>query len=262
MKVSVITGVYFPQDILFRKFLNSCLDTTLDGVEFVIIFDSPEDIASRQILKEYDDKIRQNKNSFIIIENKQNMGIAALYDNFTRSCSGEYVMHLDQDDFFDKDYIETMYNYAHEHGIECLRGYAITHYYGDVDIHYNGEFEENILGVYRGFNVDDWCHIIRRDAALTAESFCEMMSDYSNTPITMLPFQLASFYHYVRHKNNVSVFYDGIDKIDPKRINADYIQQYNEFLDTKKEAQYNKNSSRFDKILTRDPISNTKLMRL
>ena len=39
-KISVITGIYHPNEHLFRKFLHSCLNQTLEGIQFVFIYDS------------------------------------------------------------------------------------------------------------------------------------------------------------------------------------------------------------------------------
>ena len=51
-KLSVIAGIYFPPEDCFRRFLDACLDQTLDDVEFIFLLDSPEDIKSRNILKQ------------------------------------------------------------------------------------------------------------------------------------------------------------------------------------------------------------------
>ena len=71
VKISVITGIYHPNEHLFRKFLHSCFNQTLEGIQFVMLFDDPKDIESRKIVAEYKEDMDNSKNTFTIIENEK-----------------------------------------------------------------------------------------------------------------------------------------------------------------------------------------------
>ena len=136
-KISVITGIYHPNEHLFRKFLYSCLNQTLEGIQFIFIYDDPEDVESRKIVEEHRQAIEDSKNTFTIIENKQNMGIYATQMIGLKNAIGEYVVFFDNDDFFDLEYLEVMYKYAKEFARE-----------------YDGEQRFKLIkGVYKMFKI-------------------------------------------------------------------------------------------------------------
>ena len=59
-KLSVIAGIYFPPEDLFRRFLQGCLNQTLDGIEFILVFDSDNDFHTHEVLESYSDEIANN----------------------------------------------------------------------------------------------------------------------------------------------------------------------------------------------------------
>lgn len=211
VKISVITGIYHPQEALFRKFLYSCLNQTLDGVQFIFVFDDPEDIKSRKIVEEYMDEINNNKNTFTILENEKNLGIYDTQMKALTKASGEYVVFFDDDDFFDLEYLEVMYKYAKEFDANVIKGYALTHYFGDIDLNFTFICKHEKI-----FNEDDWLYMYKTD--FFAKYFAYSHIYTSDTSIgkninnkwtekeiiIQIPFYEGVFYHYVRHCNNTS----------------------------------------------------------
>ena len=210
-KISVITGIYHPNEHLFRKFLHSCLNQTLEGIQFIFIYDDPEDIESRKIVEEYKRAIDSNKNTFTIIENKQNIGIYATQMEGLKRATGEYVVFFDNDDFFDLEYLEVMYKYAKEFDANVIKGYALTHYFGDIDLNFT------FICKHEGIvNEDDWLYMYKR--SFFARSFdysCMYTSDTAIAKVVknkwvekeivlQIPFYEGVFYHYVRHNDNTS----------------------------------------------------------
>lgn len=211
IKISVITGIYYPNETLFRKFLDSCLNQSLDSVQFVFVFDDPKDKQSRIILEEYKDKIQQNKSIFTILENNKNLGIYATQMRGLQNALGQYIVFFDNDDFFDSDYLQVMYEYATKFDANVIKGYAITHFYGNTDINFAFLCKESSV-----FNNDDWLYMYKRTFF---DRFFNQNTMYKSdskklTPITEniigkeeileIPFWEGTFYHYVRHESNTS----------------------------------------------------------
>lgn len=102
-KISVICAVYNAQDTI-RRCLNSILTQSLKDIEILLINDGSTD-NSGQICDEYatgDNRIR--------VIHKANEGVAA-----TRQCGltlaeGDYMIHIDPDDWIESNALELLYN--------------------------------------------------------------------------------------------------------------------------------------------------------
>lgn len=210
-KVSVIVGVYYPYPILFRKCLDSCLQQNMSGLEFIFLLDGPNDVESRQILSEYQEKFDKNQNSFIVVENEKNLGIYWNQMKGLDISTGEYVVFYDDDDFFDYDYLSTLYEYAKKFDANVIKGHALTHFYGNMDFNFVFLCKENNV-----FNNDDWCYMYKTnffrryfnyDTMYTSDTkkFAKINDSISSIDIIIeVPLWESTFYHYIRHNKNTS----------------------------------------------------------
>lgn len=244
-KISVITGVYHPNEELFRKFLYSCLNQTLEGIQFILIFDDPEDTKSRQIVDEYREEFAKNKNQFTILENSTNIGIYATQTRGVKNALGEYIVFFDDDDFFDLEYLEVMYKYAKEFDANVIKGYVLTHYFGDVDLNFTFLCKRETV-----FNEDDWLYMYKKAFFARYFDYFSMYTSDTAMPkvvqnkflekeiILQIPFYEGVFYHYVRHCNNTSFVPSNEEEVN-KDGNDDLTDQeriYRRFLRNIKEA--------------------------
>lgn len=240
IKISVITGIYHPNEHLFRKFLYSCLNQTLSGIQFIMIFDDPEDIESRKILEEHQEAIDNNKNTFTILENKHNLGIYATQMKGLENSLGEYVVFFDDDDFFDLEYLKVMYKYAKEFDANVIKGFALTHYFGDIDLNFTFVCKHEDI-----FNEDDWLYMYKKQFFTRYFDFSTMYT--SDTSITrkinkhtekdfiiQIPLYEGVFYHYVRHCDNTS-FVPSVESEVDKENNEDQERIYKRFAKDLKE---------------------------
>lgn len=207
-KILVICGIYFPHELLFKKFLNSCLNQTLDKVHFVFVLDHPKDINSRNILKEYQYLFNNSINQFTIEENEENIGDLKTYiKTFNKyQDDAEFVCFLDNDDFFDSDWLEVLYKYIGKKNLVC--GNKIIHYlYKDLaydileredtlntwSILYRSSFLKKTL---MNFKEEDIYKGTFEDLAKKFEKVCKGVAE--------VPLDEASFYHYIRHSGCMS----------------------------------------------------------
>ena len=211
VKISVITGIYHPNEHLFRKFLHSCLNQTLEGIQFVMLFDDPEDIESRKIVEEYKEEMDNNKNTFTIIENERNLGIFLTQTEGVKNATGEYIVFFDNDDFFDSEYLEVMYKYAKEFDANVIKGYVLTHYFGDIDLNFTFICKHEKI-----FNEDDWLYMYKKNFFIKYFNYSSMYTSdtaldrkidgkwIEKEIILQIPFYEGVFYHYIRHCDNTS----------------------------------------------------------
>lgn len=198
MKVSVVTGIYFPPEINLRRFLDACLAQTLNEVEFILLLDGPNDIRSRQIVSEYKERFNTNKNKFILIENEQNLGIEGVCKKGIALSKGEYIIVVDSDDFFDDNWVECMYNYINSHkSIEILAPRILVGYLGEPDVLYSllGNDDPSDTGLmFKKETLDKYNDFVLN---LTTVGQLEEFAK-----VEVLPLLAGSFYYYIRTNEN------------------------------------------------------------
>lgn len=193
-KVSVISSIYYPDQRCFRRFLDACVNQTLQDIEFIFIFDAPEDVEARNILKEYKNKFE----NLIVIENEKNLGVKESVKKGLSIASGKYIFNPDSDDFFDNDLMEEAYKYIEKINEECIRFDVITGYVNDAvfnemycdtqTLFYTKDFgNRNLDLIYiTNYNQEDGANF-------------KIFEKYK-----VLPFELGLFYYYVKNDNSTT----------------------------------------------------------
>lgn len=101
--ISIIVPVYNVEEYLERC-INSILNQTYKNWEVIFINDGSID-RSLEILKEYKEKDKRIK-----IIDKKNAGSGAARNEGIASSRGEYIAFLDSDDWYEKNFLEKLYN--------------------------------------------------------------------------------------------------------------------------------------------------------
>ena len=91
--VSLVMPIYNGKEYL-KESLDSILSQTYQNWEFIIINEYGSDDGSIDILKEYADK----DSRFIIVQNKERLGISASMNVGLRMANGKYIARMDSDD--------------------------------------------------------------------------------------------------------------------------------------------------------------------
>ncbi len=100
-KVTIIIPVYNSAEYI-GKCIESILNQTYHDYDILIVNDGSKD-NSQRIINEYKEKY-PNKITAIEQENK---GVARTRNESIKRATGKYIMFMDNDDYLDKDYIET-----------------------------------------------------------------------------------------------------------------------------------------------------------
>lgn len=106
IKVSVIIPVYNAMPFLEDN-LKSLLSQTLEEIEIIYVDDKSTD-DSLKLLRIY----REHDNRIILIENQENVGVGVSRNVGFKMARGEYIAHLDADDYFVPNMLELMYKRA------------------------------------------------------------------------------------------------------------------------------------------------------
>lgn len=104
-KVSIIIPVYNAEKYL-QRCIKSLLSQTLTDFEAILINDGSKD-NSGKICNEYAEKDKRFKTI-----HKKNGGVASARQCGLEHATGEYTIHVDPDDWIEKNMLEDMYNYA------------------------------------------------------------------------------------------------------------------------------------------------------
>lgn len=193
-KVSVISSIYYPDPRCFRRFLDACVAQTLSDIEFILIFDEPNDVEAREILKEYKDKFKD----LIIIENEKNLGVKESVKRGLTVAKGKYVFNPDSDDFFDNGLMEEAYEYIESLQEECIRFNVITGYVND------SVFNEMYCDTQTLFYTKDF-GIRNYDLIYITNYNQEDGANFKEfEKYKLLPFESGLFYYYVKNDNSTT----------------------------------------------------------
>ena len=150
-KVSVIITIYNRE-----KYLEDCARTlfeqTLDNIELLFIDDASTDHSVnvlKALLEHY--PMRQSMTKIICL--KHNSGRAVARQTGIDNSTGEYVIHVDSDDWVELDMLEKLYSKAKETKADIV-GCNITHEYQNCQSifrqDYSDSMDENIRRLING----------------------------------------------------------------------------------------------------------------
>ena len=105
IKVSVIVAVYNAEKTL-QRCLDSLAAQTIDSIEFICVDDGSTD-ASPSILDSY-----ASKDSRFKVFHKKNEGVSATRQFGIEHACGQYIIHLDSDDFVESNAYQLLYDAA------------------------------------------------------------------------------------------------------------------------------------------------------
>ncbi|HGJ5858845.1 MAG TPA: glycosyltransferase family 2 protein [Arsenophonus nasoniae] len=109
--VSVIIPVYNTEKYL-KKCINSVLSQSLKDIEIIIVNDGSTDNSLSIINQFTDDRI--------ILINKANGGLSSARNCGIQKSCGEYILHVDSDDWIEPDYCLDTYNFVKKNNVDMV----------------------------------------------------------------------------------------------------------------------------------------------
>lgn len=166
-KVSVIITIYNRE-----KYIEDCTRTlfeqTLDDVELLFVDDASTD-DSMMILRKLLENYPKRKALTKIICLEKNGGRAVARQTGIDHSTGEYVIHVDSDDWVDLDMLEKLYEKAKETHADIV-GCNVTHEYRNYkrifSQDYSDDMEENIRRLLNGKIFPSLCTSLTRSSLI------------------------------------------------------------------------------------------------
>ena len=109
--ISVVVPVYGVERYIERCVRSLFSQTMTEGVEFIFVNDCTKD-HSIELLTALISEYPQPSSQVKIIHHPQNRGLAVARQTGFDVARGEYILHLDSDDYFEHDMLEVMYEAA------------------------------------------------------------------------------------------------------------------------------------------------------
>lgn len=117
-EVSVLVPVYN-----VSKFIEQCLRTlfgqTYDNIQYIFVNDCTPD-QSIEIIQKVLNEYPQRKEHVKIINHDKNRGLAAARNTGIENAEGEYILHVDSDDYIELDMVEIMFKKAKEEDADIV----------------------------------------------------------------------------------------------------------------------------------------------
>ena len=100
-KVSICVPVYGVEKYIERC-ARSLFEQTYEDVEYVFVDDCTQD-RSVELLQNVIENYPSRKDKVRIIHHKSNIGLGEARNTAVAASTGEFIMHVDSDDYIDKD---------------------------------------------------------------------------------------------------------------------------------------------------------------
>lgn len=186
--VSILIPVY-----KVEKYIERCacsvFEQTFPYIEYIFIDDcTPDNSIERlkSIIKNYP----QRKEHVRIISHEKNRGLAAARNTAVENCQTEFLMHVDSDDYIEKDAVEKLVEEQQKGDFDIVTGNAVFHRKdGQEILHKNEPIEKEALiklYIQATYNHTIWGRLIRtslyKDNKIQALEGCNIGEDHQVIP--------------------------------------------------------------------------------
>lgn len=125
IKVSILVPIHNVEPWIERC-VRSLFEQTYPNLEFIFVNDNTQDKSIDVLLKALSE-YPERKDAVVIIENKENQGVAYSRDLAVKRAQGEFVCFVDADDWLELNAIELMLNEQIRTSADVVWGKALMH---------------------------------------------------------------------------------------------------------------------------------------
>lgn len=109
-KVSILVPIYGVEKYI-EKCAISLMEQTYQNIEYIFVNDCTKD-GSIDILKNVIERFPNRKDKVRIISHERNRGLSAARNTGVDTCSGDYLMHVDSDDWLDLNAVNSLVEFV------------------------------------------------------------------------------------------------------------------------------------------------------
>ena len=165
--VSVIVTI-FNREKYIEECARTLFEQTLDSIEYVFVDDASTD-QSLSLLNNLLQKYPNRKPLTKVISLERNSGRAVARQTGIENVTGEYVIHVDSDDWVDLNMMELLYKRAKETNADIV-GCNVTHEYKNnkriFRQSYSDDMDENIRRLLNGMIFPSLCTSLTRTSLI------------------------------------------------------------------------------------------------
>ena len=163
-KVSILVPIYNVE-----KYLERCaiglFEQTYENIEYVFVNDCTPD-GSIQVLEQLMKRYPSREKSTRIINHTVNRGLAAARNTAVENCTGEFIIHVDSDDYVELNLVKTLVNQQLSSKADIVTGMGVMHMLNGNKLlpnpHYNSKEEFVTDMMQLTINHVIWKRLIRR----------------------------------------------------------------------------------------------------
>ena len=162
--VSICIPVYNVENYI-NNCVKSVLEQTYKNIEIIFVNDQSVDNSVniiRNILSKYPDNIVNAK----IINHNINRGLAAARNTAIENASGEFIFHVDSDDWLEPKAVETLISIQRETEADIVSGNAIMHFADHIEILSEPSYPDREVMIHKVIEMTldhvIWRRLIRR----------------------------------------------------------------------------------------------------
>lgn len=122
VKVTICVPVYNVATYI-EECAESLFSQTHNNIEYVFVDDKSPD-SSIEILYKVLDRYPQRRANVKVISHEENKGLACARITSIKNATGKYILHVDSDDFLERDAVESLVAYAEYSGAQVVIGQA------------------------------------------------------------------------------------------------------------------------------------------
>ena len=124
-KVSILVPIYNVSQFIERCAV-SLFEQTYENIEYVFVNDCTPD-GSIQVLEQVMKRYPLREKSTKIIDHTVNRGLAAARNTAVENCSGEFIIHVDSDDYVELSMVETLVNQQLRSKSDIVSGVSVMY---------------------------------------------------------------------------------------------------------------------------------------
>lgn len=240
--ISIIIPIFNVENYIERHIRSLFEQTIESNVEFIFVNDKTND-NSIQILERLLNEYKSRANQTIVINHESNKGLAAARNTGMLFAHGKYVIHVDSDDYFERDMLEKMYEAAkHNDADIVVADYYLT--YSKSEKYIKCEIpkckktliENLIIGLSSGsIGRMNWNKLIRRSLYTSNKISYINGINYNEDLVVMVPLCMKAeniikidraFTHYVQSNKNSYTKKNNLLSIQNRFSATQYVSDY------------------------------------
>lgn len=208
IRVSIPVPIYSVEPFIERC-ARSLFNQSYQNLEFIFVNDATTD-NSVEILKSVIEEFPGRKKDIRLINHPKNQGLSVARNTGVSNCTGDFICHVDSDDYLEPDAIERLVKCQLETNADIVSGDAIKHTVSGpepfIEPTYKDRYEmlQNLSGQIEHHMI--WGRLIRsslyHDYSISAEKGCNVGEDWQVlVPLVYYSRIIAHLNHPIYHYN-------------------------------------------------------------